>query len=44
MPIGSYADWDECIEAQRKKGHTLEEAKRICGKLEQMVKEGKRAS
>jgi len=39
MPIGSYSDWDECIKAQIKKGHSEEAAKRICGHLEQMVKE-----
>jgi len=38
MPIGPYEDWDECIKAQRSKGHSKESAERICGYIEQMTK------
>jgi hypothetical protein len=35
MPIGPYADFPECLTAQQNKGKTAEEAKKICGALEQ---------
>lgn len=38
MPIGGYEDWAECIAAQRRKGHSKESAKKICGYLEKMAK------
>lgn len=37
MPIGSYENWDECISAQIKKGHSTSSAERICGYLEKMT-------
>jgi len=43
MPIGSYEDWDECIKAQMKKGHSKESAERICGHIEQMTKRAHKA-
>jgi hypothetical protein len=38
MPLGPYKNWNACIAAQRKKGHSLESSKKICGKLEQLSK------
>ena len=34
MPLGPYANWAECHGAQMRKGHTSEEADKICGALE----------
>ena len=39
MPLGPYDNWDGCVKAQIKKGHSKESAERICGHLEQMSKE-----
>lgn len=41
MPLGPYKNWNECIAAQRKKGHSENSANRICGEIE---KRGKGAS
>jgi len=38
MPLGSYETWDECIKAQRSKGHSKESAERICGAIEAKIK------
>ena len=38
MPLGPYKDWSSCISAQRKKGHSEESAKKICGYLEKKSK------
>jgi hypothetical protein len=38
MPIGGYEDFDECVKAQKLKGHSDESAHRICGYLEQQAK------
>ena len=34
MPFAGYADFNECIIDQINKGHTQEEAQRICGYLQ----------
>lgn len=39
MPIGSYKDWDECVQAQIRKGHSKQSAERICGAIEAEIKE-----
>ena len=35
MPLGPYADFGECVGAQKRKGHSDESARKICGSLEQ---------
>lgn len=42
MPLGPYKKWDDCIAAQRKKGHSLESAKKICGSIEANVSKAKK--
>jgi hypothetical protein len=34
MPLGPYSTWGDCHRAQMMKGHSAEEADRICGSLE----------
>ena len=41
MPIGPYKDFGACVAAQKKKGHSDESAKKICGEIEKRTKEGK---
>lgn len=41
MPIGSYKNWDACIKDQMKKGKSKKSAEKICGYLEQKVREKK---
>lgn len=43
MPLGSYNTWDECVNAQIKKGHNKEAAKRICGHIESQMKKAHEA-
>lgn len=38
MPIGSYENWNDCVQAQIKKGHSKESAERICGAIEAKIK------
>jgi hypothetical protein len=38
MPLGPYETWDECIEAQKRKGRSDKSARRICGHIEKMTK------
>ena len=40
MPMGPYKNFDECVRDQRKKGHSEESAKKICGSIKKKV-EGK---
>lgn len=40
MPMGEYANFDECVSDQKKKGHSDESAHKICGYIKQKV-EGK---
>ena len=40
MPLGKYPDWSACHEDQMRKGHTSEEADRICGALERDLAAG----
>lgn len=42
MPIGPYENWDACIRAQRKLGHSKESSERICGAIEAKVNESKK--
>lgn len=41
MPIGPYADFAECVAAQKKKGHSDESAKKICGHIEAETRKAK---
>ena len=34
MPVGPWSTFGECVAAQRKKGHSQESARAICGKIE----------
>jgi hypothetical protein len=34
MPVGPFKTFDECVVAQKAKGHDEESAKRICGEIE----------
>jgi len=38
MPIGPYKDFNSCVQAQIKKGHDKESAKKICGEIEKRAK------
>lgn len=38
MPVGSYGTFDECVAAQKRKGHSDESARRICGAIERNMK------
>jgi hypothetical protein len=42
-PVGPYATFGECVGAQRRRGHTEDEARRICGAIEAQGS-GKRAT
>ena len=39
MPIGPYKNFAACVAAQKRKGHSDESAKKICGKIEKLSKE-----
>ena len=40
MPLGNkYKNWAACIKDQKAKGHSEESAKKICGFIEQQVKQ-----
>lgn len=36
-PFGPFEDFAECIAAMRRQGHTEDEARRICGALEERL-------
>lgn len=38
MPIGPYKNFAECVAAQKRKGHSDESAKKICGEIEKRTK------
>lgn len=38
-PVGQYGDFAACVAAQRSKGHDEESARRICGAIEQRMRE-----
>ena len=38
MPLGSYKDFDECVAAQKRKGHSDDAAHAICGEIEKRTK------
>ena len=40
MPLGPYATFGECVGAQKRKGHTDEEARKICGAMERDLAAG----
>jgi hypothetical protein len=37
MPLGPYETFGECVGAQKRKGHSDESARKICGSLEQQA-------
>lgn len=39
MPVGPYETFAQCVAAQRKKGHSEDSARKICGKIEKNTKE-----
>jgi len=41
MPIGPYENFGECVAAQKKKGKSDESARKICGAMEQKMKQKK---
>ena len=40
MPLGPYETFGECVGAQKRKGHTDEEARKICGAMERDLAAG----
>ena len=45
MPLaGGYKTFGECVGAQRRKGRSVESARKICGKLEKIAREQASAS
>ena len=38
MPIGPYENFAACVAAQKRKGHSDEAAKKICGEIEKRAK------
>jgi len=40
MPIGPYKDFATCVAAQRRKGKSLDSARRICGEIEKRTRQG----
>jgi hypothetical protein len=37
MPLGPYSTFADCVSAQKRKGHSDESARKICGSLEQQT-------
>lgn len=38
MPVGPYKTFGSCVAAQKRKGHSDESARKICGAIEQKTK------
>ena len=44
MPVGPYKTFDECVAAQKRKGHDDESARKICGAIEKNMRNEKMTS
>ena len=41
MPVGPYKTFGDCVVAQRRKGHSADAARRICGEIEKRTTDTK---